>query len=239
VIDEKAVTDAVSINQLKPNVANPSPSSSFSDKSVTPVVPPPPPIVPSLGDDALPPPVSMTSIDDTPSTAVMVPKTAVVDVSPPDVAPSITISPPTTSSSSSGGDSIALGDIPLPAIAVGLLALLAVGTFAMRGRSEVLEEKAAGGDNVIVTSPAVVVVVPDVADGLSSSDVSIPYDALARIEYDKWRQLHNKGTFDEAKYTKFKIQYETITSMNMAAKKIARDTGASPQLQTLSANADE
>jgi hypothetical protein len=134
-----------------------------------------------------------------------------------------------------------LGDIPqLPAIAVGLLASLAVGTFAMRGRSEVLEEKSAGGDNVVVTSPVVVVVVvPNVVEGLSSSDVSIPYDALARIEYDKWRQLHDKGSFDEAKYAKFKIQYETITSMNMAAKKIARDTGTSPQLQTLSANADD
>jgi hypothetical protein len=236
VIDEKAVTDAVSVNQLKPNVANPPPFSSSSDKSVTPVVPPPPLIVPSLGDEALPPPVSMTSVDDTPSTAVMVPQTAVVDVSPPNVAPNIATSPPTTSSSR--GDSIDIGDIPLPAIAVGLLASLAVGTFAMRGRSEVLEEKTAGSDNVVVTSP-VVVVVPDVVDGLSSSDVSIPYDALARIEYDKWRQLHNKGSFDEAKYAKFKIQYETITSMNMAAKKIARDTGTSPQLQTLSATADE
>jgi hypothetical protein len=236
VIDEKAVTDAVSVNQLKPNVAKPSPSSSSSDKSVTPVVPPPPLIVPSLGDEALPPPVSMTSVDDMPSAAVMVPKTAVVDVSPPDVAPGITTSPPTTSSS--GGDSIDIGDIPLPAIAVGLLASLALGTFAMRGRSEVLEEKTAGSDNVVLSSP-VVVVVPNVVDELSSSDVSIPYDALARIEYDKWRQLHSKGSFDEAKYAKFKIQYETITSMNMAAKKIARDTGTSPQLQTLSANADE
>jgi hypothetical protein len=237
VIDEKAVTDAVSVNQLKPNVAKPSPSSSSSDKSVSPVVPPPPLIVPSLGDEALPPPVSMTSVDDTPSAAAMIPQTAVVDVSPPNVAPSITTSPPTTSSS--GGGSIDLGDIPLPAIAVGLLASLAVGTFAMRGRSEVLEEKTAGSDNVVVTSPAVVAAVPNVVDELSSSDVSIPYDALARIEYDKWRQLHSKGSFDEAKYAKFKIQYETITSMNMAAKKIARDTGTSPQLQTLSANADE
>jgi hypothetical protein len=238
VIDEKAVTDAVSVNQLKPNVAKPSPSSSSSDKSVSPVVPPPQLIVPSLGDEALPPPVSMTSVDDTPSAAAMVPKTAAVDVSPPDVAPSISTSPPTTSSS--GGGSLDLGDIPLPAIAVGLLASLALGTFAMRGRSEVLEEKTtAVGDNVVVTSPVVVAAVPNVVDELSSSDVSIPYDALARIEYDKWRQLHSKGSFDEAKYAKFKIQYETITSMNMAAKKIARDTGTSPQLQTLSANADE
>jgi hypothetical protein len=135
----------------------------------------------------------MTSVDDTPSTAVMVPKIAVVDVSPPNVAPSIATSPPTTSSS--GGGSIDLGDLPLPAIAVGLLASLAVGTFAMRGRSEVLEEKTAGGDNVVVTSTVVVVAVPNVIDELSSSDVSIPCDALARIEYDKWRQLHSKDSF--------------------------------------------
>jgi hypothetical protein len=63
--------------------------------------------------------------------------------------------------------SIALGDIPqLPAIAVGLLASLAVGTFAMRGRGEVLEEKTAGSDNVVITSPVVVVAaVPNVVDG--------------------------------------------------------------------------
>jgi hypothetical protein len=56
----------------------------------------------------------------------------------------------------------------------------------------------------------------------ASTDVSIPYDAAARLAYDEWRAKFSKGAFDEKRYQNFKTNYETITVANVAAKKKAR-----------------
>lgn len=58
-----------------------------------------------------------------------------------------------------------------------------------------------------------------------SSDVSIPYDAAARLAYDEWRAQFNKGPFDNKRYEIFKTNYETITVANVGAKKLAREQG--------------
>lgn len=67
------------------------------------------------------------------------------------------------------------------------------------------------------------------------TDLSIPYDAAARLAYDEWRAKYNKGEFDPARYQAFKANYETITVANVVAKKNARDAGdaESPALMTL------
>jgi hypothetical protein len=66
------------------------------------------------------------------------------------------------------------------------------------------------------------------------SDVSIPYDAAARLAYDDWRVQYNKGDFDSNRYLNFKNNYETITVANVVAKKRARDEGTvSISLMTL------
>lgn len=67
------------------------------------------------------------------------------------------------------------------------------------------------------------------------TDLSIPYDAAARLAYDEWRSKYNKGEFDPARYQAFKANYETITVANVVAKKNARDAGdaESPALMTL------
>jgi hypothetical protein len=66
------------------------------------------------------------------------------------------------------------------------------------------------------------------------SDVSIPYDAAARLAYDEWRAQYNKGDFDANRYLNFKNNYETITVANVVAKKRARDEGTvSTSLMTL------
>ena len=66
------------------------------------------------------------------------------------------------------------------------------------------------------------------------SDVSIPYDAAARLAYDEWRAQYNKGNFDSDRYLNFKNNYETITVANVVAKKRARDEGTvSTSLMTL------
>jgi len=71
-------------------------------------------------------------------------------------------------------------------------------------------------------------------------DVSIPYDAAARLAYDEWRKQFGKGSFDPDRYEIFKANYEAITVANVSAKKDARDTGADapPTLMTLNEYGD-
>ena len=67
-----------------------------------------------------------------------------------------------------------------------------------------------------------------------SSDVSIPYDAAARLAYDEWRAQYSKGAFDAKRFESFKKNYETITIANVVAKKKAReDATVSLSLMTL------
>ena len=88
------------------------------------------------------------------------------------------------------------GDLPLPAIGVGLLAGFAVVTFAMRGNVD--EEKAAS------TSPA------PAAAASGGVDLSIPYDAAAKLAYEK----SNKSM----DYPAFKKQYEADAVADVKAK---------------------
>lgn len=197
VIDEKAVSDAVTIDQSPRGV----------ETSRSP--PPAPPAPPSLSTDVAPPPTS-------------------------------TVTPPSWSGTpAASSDGL---DLPLPAIAGGILAAFAVGTFAMRGRSqETADSDSSPAVNLTpaAVDPAPAVEPPASSPAVSSSDVSIPYDAAARIAYDNWRATNNKGAFDEAKFQKFRTNYEAICSANMTAKKKARDTGTSPEMKSLPASADE
>lgn len=59
----------------------------------------------------------------------------------------------------------------------------------------------------------------------TENDVSVPYDAAARLAYDEWRKEFKKGDFDPKRYEQFKKNYEALTAANMAAKKEARDKG--------------
>lgn len=61
------------------------------------------------------------------------------------------------------------------------------------------------------------------ASAATETDVSIPYDAAARLAYDEWRGQFNKGDFDEKRYAIFKNNYQTITVANVKAKKKARE----------------
>ena len=54
-------------------------------------------------------------------------------------------------------------------------------------------------------------------------DLSIPYDAPARLAYKEWCEKFNQ-TPDDQRYKNFKENYETITVANVSAKKQARDT---------------
>ena len=56
-------------------------------------------------------------------------------------------------------------------------------------------------------------------------DVSIPYDAAARLSYDEWRDRYGKGAFDAKRFEIFKANYETVSIANVKAKKKAREDG--------------
>lgn len=73
----------------------------------------------------------------------------------------------------------------------------------------------------------------------TESDVSIPYNAAARLAYDQWRDEYLKGEFDPVRYESFKANYNAIAILNVSAKKKARDEGGdSPSLLNLNAYAD-
>ncbi len=56
-------------------------------------------------------------------------------------------------------------------------------------------------------------------------DISVPYDAAARLAYDEWRELYNKGDYDDARFESFKGNYQILTVTNIAAAKKAKDAG--------------
>jgi hypothetical protein len=76
-------------------------------------------------------------------------------------------------------------------------------------------------------------------DMATEPDVSIQYDAAARLAYDGWRDDYLRGGFDPVRYEVFKENYEAIAVINVSAKKKARDEGtASPSLLNLNQYAD-
>jgi len=75
-------------------------------------------------------------------------------------------------------------------------------------------------------------------DMATGSDVSVPYDAAARLAYDEWCETYGK-TFDAARYEVFRENYEAITVMNVSAKKVARESADNnPSLLALNEYAD-
>jgi hypothetical protein len=67
-------------------------------------------------------------------------------------------------------------------------------------------------------------------------DISIPYDAAARLAYDDWRAAFSKGAFDETRFQNFKKNYEAITVANVVAKKNARESGESKPTPLMTLN---
>lgn len=56
-------------------------------------------------------------------------------------------------------------------------------------------------------------------------DVSVPYDAAARLAYDSWRIKFSKGDFSSEKYDVFRSNYETLTIANVVAARKEREGG--------------
>jgi hypothetical protein len=56
------------------------------------------------------------------------------------------------------------------------------------------------------------------------TDLSIPYDAAARLAYNDWCDTYEK-TRDDNRFAAFKSNYEAITVANIKAKKAAKEAG--------------
>jgi len=69
-------------------------------------------------------------------------------------------------------------------------------------------------------------------------DLSIEYDAAAKIAYNQWREEYEKGDFDEDRYQSFKDNYEALTIMNVIGAKKARETGKVSKRRELNEYAD-
>lgn len=96
-------------------------------------------------------------------------------------------------------------DLPIPIIAGGALAAFAAATFAMRGGVDEREAAQSGGGS---SSPA-----PAPSGGSSSpasGDLSIPYDAAAKLAYEK--------SDKSMPYDKFKEKYEADAVADVKAK---------------------
>jgi hypothetical protein len=74
------------------------------------------------------------------------------------------------------------------------------------------------------------------AEAVEAVDVSIPYDAAARLAFADW----NGGTKDEATFQKFQDIYVTKTVALVTAKKAARDAALeADRLASIAAQADK
>lgn len=55
-------------------------------------------------------------------------------------------------------------------------------------------------------------------------DVSIPYDAAAKLAYDEWRAANGKGEWgNESEFEEFKAKYDEMCVAMVTAKKLQRE----------------
>lgn len=68
---------------------------------------------------------------------------------------------------------------------------------------------------------------PEIKESDSSTPsiigISIPYDAAAKLAYDEWRSVNDKGEYDEAIFSTFKDLYNSKVVAEVTLKKCARD----------------
>lgn len=60
---------------------------------------------------------------------------------------------------------------------------------------------------------------------VKSEDLSIPYDAAARLAFEEWKQKYGKkdSDFDDERFKIFKANYEAVTVANVIAARDARE----------------
>lgn len=188
-IDIDAVTSAVSVDQVPKTTMG----------SAPPPPPPPPPVV---------------AVADTKAAVVASAPEPVVALSPPPAATAVIVPP----ASGDGGSIMALPSVdlptldglPLPVIGVGVLAAFAAATFAMRGSVDEREATAASSSSSSSTPAAATSTTP------AGPDLSVPYDAAARLAYEK--SSKSMG------YEAFRKKYEADAVADVTAKAQRKQT---------------
>lgn len=71
-----------------------------------------------------------------------------------------------------------------------------------------------------------------------SADLTIEYDAAAKLAYTEWREQYGKGDFDSSRYDAFKANYEALTIANIIAAKEATASGEDYEMLDLNEFAD-
>eukprot|EP00568_Trieres_chinensis_P011424 CAMPEP_0183308206 /NCGR_PEP_ID=MMETSP0160_2-20130417/20428_1 /TAXON_ID=2839 ORGANISM="Odontella Sinensis, Strain Grunow 1884" /NCGR_SAMPLE_ID=MMETSP0160_2 /ASSEMBLY_ACC=CAM_ASM_000250 /LENGTH=210 /DNA_ID=CAMNT_0025471991 /DNA_START=23 /DNA_END=655 /DNA_ORIENTATION=+ len=104
-------------------------------------------------------------------------------------------------------DALSAG-LPLPAIGLGVAASVAAAVFSTKGGAPSEQTKPAEPEPEPEPEPI---------------DVSIPYDAAARLAYDTWCAENGKGGFDSKGYAQFKMIYEGMSVTEVIQKKYARE----------------
>jgi len=128
------------------------------------------------------------------------PPMPVVPSAPPPPPEEVAIPKPAAPSVSVGGD------LPVAALAVPLLAAFAAATFFMRER---VDEEASSSSSAPAPAPAAAS--PSPAPAAGGVDVSIPYDAAAKLAYEK--------SDKSMEYADFKEKFEADAVADVIAKK--------------------
>jgi len=71
---------------------------------------------------------------------------------------------------------------------------------------------------------------------VSNVNVSVEFDAAAKLAYESWRKKYNKGPFDENKYRIFRTNYEATSVAHSTALKKARDSGSVDAVNAIELN---
>jgi hypothetical protein len=102
-----------------------------------------------------------------------------------------------------------------------LLPLVGAAVFVIGGAAFASAQSAGSGSGKSVSTKTAAA-----PEKVEKIDVSIPYDAAARLAYRELKGLSENAKYDESEFQKFKEAYEATTVANVIVKKMERDLRA-------------
>jgi hypothetical protein len=111
-----------------------------------------------------------------------------------------------------------LGDLPLPAVGLSVLALVAIAALSNKDKDGSATTTSASGSAKKAAVPP--------KKSKSAAQLEIPYDAAARFAYDTWRRENGNAPFNAQGYAVFEELYVSQAIAEATAKKLKRDMEA-------------
>jgi hypothetical protein len=109
-----------------------------------------------------------------------------------------------------------LGDLPLPAVGLSVLTLVAIAALSNKDGSATTTS-ASGSTKKTAATPK---------KSKAAAQLEIPYDAAARFAYDTWRRENGNAPFNAQGYAVFEELYVSQAIAEATAKKLKRDMDA-------------